>query len=192
MNPTTSSPHHSKRITYYWPTAVLHTALWTAILISLLVISFQYLFLEGGIKLKGLLAVNLLFIPVASIFIGLRPILGLFVVPDTLYRKGEKLLLRNSEEIEIKNIKKVYVHRIGFGSNATLYYQINLKESPELIVHRKRKFLVAVEPYRIQNLFQERTDLLNHFYELGLAEGKVQWQKKELKQILGFGQKFKE
>ena len=168
-----------------------YTAIWATIITTIFVIILQIVIHNGNQFIKPLLALNLLFVPLATLFGGLRPILGLRIVPDTLYIDRNKLTFKNGEEIDIENIESVNVHQIGAAQSHLLYYEMTLRENPKFLMNRKRKSLVMVEPYDIRHFFQTRLDFLGHLTELGLTEKKIEWNEMKTKHILGFREKFK-
>ena len=131
--------------------------------------------------LEFVLVINILLVPIITLFIGLRPVLGLLTVPDVLYIRENQLLLKNEEEIKVEDIKCLYIHQIGVAQSHLLYYEMILNETPVLIKSRKRKSLVMVEPYNLKYIFQTRLDILDQLIVLGLSEEKVVWQEVRLK-----------
>ncbi|NVK03793.1 MAG: hypothetical protein HWD92_03175 [Flavobacteriia bacterium] len=181
-----------KRISYHWFKDMIYTIIWTTIIVSIFAIIIQIIIHNDFKFIPLLIVLNLSFVPASAIFVGLRPILGLRIVPDTLYIVNNNLILKNGEEIDLDNVKSVDVHEIGAAQSHFVYYEITLKKSPKLLDHRKRKSLVVVEPYSIRDFFRIRLDFLGHLTELGMSEGKIKWNKMKTKHILGFRDKFKQ
>ena len=180
-----------QRISYHWLKDMVYTATWSFIITTIFVIIIEIILHNDKQFIKPILAINLLIIPFSILFLGLRPILGLRIIPDTLFINKNKLTLENEEVILIENIISIEVHQIGAAQSHLLYYEIILKEIPKSIKIRKRKSLVIVEPYNIKYLFDTRVDFLQHLIDLGFPEEKINWKEVKTKHIFGFREKFK-
>lgn len=146
----------------------------------------------GKILLKPTFIISGFIVLLATLIGGLRPILGLRIIPDTLYIDHAKnLTFKNGEIIKVDNIQELTVHEIGVNESHMQYYEILLNKTPNNISTRKRKSLVLVEPYNIKNFFSTRSDFLNHLKKLGLSESKIIQGEGSLKTILGFRNRFK-
>ena len=181
----------NKRISYNWLKDMIYTGIWSFIITTIFVVIMEIIIHNDNQFVKPILAINFVIVPFAILFIGLRPILGLRIIPDTLFIKKNKITLENGEIILIENITSIEVHQIGAVQSHLLYYEMILKEIPKSIKIRKRKSLVIVEPYNIKYLFDTRVDFLQHIIDLGFPEEKINWKEVKTKHIFGFREKFK-
>lgn len=162
--------------TFFWCTGIV-----TAIL-SLLVAFWG----PGTSMIHNIIALSC----ACSIPIGLRPIMGLFAIPNTLYLKHDKLCLQNGEYIDIQDIKTLWIKKIGFGANELKYYEIELTESKALSRKNKRKSILTVERYNILYIFRYNTSLINILIDLGLKPKQIENSKIKLKHLLGIRDRF--
>ena len=182
----------NKRISYNWFIDMFYTMFWAILITTTFVICLQPIIHPGKSMLAPILAINGLFIPIITIFIGLRPVVGLFVIPDTLYIDNRKrIYLNNREEIKIENIAKIDVKQIGAAQSHLIYYELTLNDLPKRLQKRKRKSLIIIEPYNIKHIFQTRLDFLSLMADYGLSEEKIEWNEMKMKHILGIRDKFK-
>lgn len=170
---------------------MLYTMFCVLILTSLFVLSLE-IFYGYGLSsfFKSLLAINLLFVPIGTLFIGLRPVLNLFIVPDTLY-KGEdgNLYVGNGRELEISNIKEVRIREKGRATYHLYFYEIKLKRNKQL-TKGKRKSLIVTEPYNVRYWNDKRIDFPKFLLEMGLSENCIKTHDKMLKYRLGIREAF--
>ena len=150
------------------------------------------LVIGGKILLKPTFIISGFIVLLSTLIGGLRPILGLRILPDTLYVDHAKnLTFKNGENIDIDSIEEIIIHEIGVSASHMQYYEMLLNKTPNTISTRKRKSLVLIEPYNIKHFFSTRSDFLNHLKSLGLSESKITQGEGNLKTTLGFRNRFK-
>src|SRR5690554_8156503 len=94
----------NKRISYNWFIDMFYTMFWAILITTTFVICLQPIIHPGKSMLAPILAINGLLITIITIFIGLRPVVGLFVIPDTLdIDKSKRTYLNKREEFKIEN-----------------------------------------------------------------------------------------
>ena len=86
-----------RRISYYWLQDLGFAFLYIFLIVSLFYFSFRILNISIKSNTEFLLVLYLFVTPMFSFIIGLRPILGLRKIPDTLY---------------IDNISNLYVNKL--------------------------------------------------------------------------------
>lgn len=179
------------RISYNWLADSAYTMVWTSIFTTLLVISIQ-IFSQNKPFIQPLISINIFAILIPTFFIGLRPILSLFTIPDTLYvnHKGQ-LVTKESEVITHDKIQALEINQVGAGSGHLIYYKMTFNKVPSILKNKKRKSLILIEPYNIKHIFQTRTDLIDKLIDLGLDERKVKSKPFKTKHIWGIRDKFK-
>ena len=181
----------AKRISYHCLLDMLYTMLWAIFIMTTLVITLQLIIHPGKALLTPIIALNGLFVPLITIFIGLRPVLSLFVKPDTIYiDNNNRLFLKNNEQIYIEHIEKINVKQIGVAQSHLIYYEIILNVLPNILHNKKRKSLIVVEPYKIRHIFQTRLDFISIVMDLGLKEEKIVWDEWKWKHMFGIRDKF--
>ncbi len=180
------------RISYNWRHDATYTFLWAIIISTLFVLILQTIIHPGKPLLKPLLAINGLFVPLITLFIGLRPIFSLFTIPDTLYinDKGQ-LLTRDSEVVSLDNIQTLEINEVGATKSHLIYYEMTFNKAPNVLRNKKRKSLILTEPYNIKYIFQSRTDLVDRLIDLGLAEDKIKTKQYRIRHFFGIRDKFK-
>jgi hypothetical protein len=181
-----------KRISYNWLIDMFYTMFWAILITTIFVCLLQLIMHPGKSMLTPILAINGLFVPIITIFIGLRPVISLFVIPDTLHvDKRNRIYLNNREEIEIETIAEINVKQIGVAQSHLIYYELILRDLPESLQKRKRKSLIVLEPYNIKHTFQTRLDFLSLIADCGLSEDKIQWDEVKIKHMFGMRDKFR-
>ncbi len=130
--------------------------------------------------------------PIITLFIGLRPILSLFAIPDTLYiNDNRQIVTKELEVITNDNIQTLEINQIGAGSGHLVYYEMTFKKEPTILKNKKRKSLILIEPYNIKYIFQTRTDLIDKLIKSGLDERKIKMKPIKTKHFWGIRDKFK-
>jgi len=179
------------RITYNWARDTIYTLTWTLIVTTLFVIVLQTIIHPGESMIKPWLAINGLFVPIITFFIGLRPVLSLFTLPDTLFlNEGGQLTIRNGDIIKTDNIKSLEINQVGFGQGHLVYYELTFFEKPISWNNRKRSSLILTERYNIKYIFQTRTDFIDKLIDLGLSEKAIQWKQGKTKHLFGIRDRF--
>ncbi len=118
------------RISYNWKSDVKYTLIWSVIIITVFLG-----FLELSSKIKRPIHEILIFfygftLPLITFVIGLRPILSLFTIPDTLFiNKNGQLMTENLQIIAPENIKTFELNPIGFGPGYLIYYEMTFFNS---------------------------------------------------------------
>lgn len=182
-----------KRISYHWLKDMTYTMAWSVILMPIFLTLLHLTIYQSPPDFDFLLIAELILVPMSTVFIGLKPLIGLYSSVDTLYiDQFNNLAFKTGEIIDIENIETVNVHQVGSVGSRMKYYEILTIELPRMIMFRKRKSMVIVEPYDIRNIFQSRTDFLTHLIERGLPKEKIHWKKLKIKHLFGFREKFKE
>lgn len=180
------------RISYNWRQDATYTCIWAIIIVTLFVLILQALIHPGESLTMPLLAINGFFVPIITFFVGLRPVLGLFAIPDTLYINAQgQLITSTAEVITMEDIDRLEICQVGAGAGHLIYYEMTLKKIPSILKGRKRKSLVMTERYNIKHLFQTRTDLIDKLVCLGLDEKKVSARPYSIKGFWGIRDKFK-
>lgn len=172
-----------RRVSYHWLNDMVLTAIVALFAVTALAFILTFFVDNDNDPFEFVIVLIIFFVPIITLFIGLRPVLGLLTVPDVLYIQGNQLLLKNEEEIKVEDIKCVYIHQIGAAQSHLLYYEMTLKKIPISISSRKRKSLIMVEPYNLKYLFQTRLDFLDCLTELGLSEDKINYSEVRLKHM---------
>lgn len=181
-----------KRVSYNWLIDMFYTLFWALLITTVFVIFLQLLIHPEKLMLTPILVINGLFVPIITIFIGLRPVVSLFVIPDTLFVDNRnRIYLNNREEIKIENIEKIDVKQIGAAQSHMIYYELTLNDLPKKLQKRKRKSLVIIEPYNIKHTFRTRLDFLSLMADFGLNEEKIYWNEVKTRHIFGIRDKFK-
>ncbi len=181
-----------ERISYYWFGDMVYTIFWSIINTTVFVIILQLIFHPGKPMLTPLIVLNCFVIPITAIFIGLRPMLALFTIPDTLYVDDRNRIYHsNGTEIKAENITQIEIKQIGSGKSHMLYYEISLNEIPNSLIHRRRKSLIVSEKYDIRYIFRTKANLIEKYKELGIQEEKITWSDYSWKNFWGFRDKFK-
>lgn len=180
------------RISYNWRHDATYTLLWAIIISTLFVLILQTIIHPGKPLLEPLLAINGLVVPITTLFIGLRPILSLFTIPDTLYinDKGQ-IVTKESEVITNNKIQSLEINQVGAGSGHLIYYEMTFNNELSILKNKKRKSLILIEPYNIKYIFQTRTDLIDKLIDSGLDERKVTSKPYKTKHFFGIRDKFK-
>jgi hypothetical protein len=180
------------RISYNWRHDATYTFIWVVIITTLFVLLLQAIFHPGKPITEPLLAINGLVVPIITLFIGLRPILSLFTIPDTLYidYKGQ-IVTKEWEVITNDEIHTLEINQVGAGSGHLIYYEMTFNKEPSILKNKKRKSLILIEPYNLKYLFQTRTDLIDKLIDSGLDEIKVKFKPFKAKHFLGIRDKFK-
>jgi len=180
------------RITYNWKFDGLYALIYLSVFLTVFLLIFEF---SADFKKplhKLLIAFYGIFLPILTLFIGFRPILSLFTVPDTLYinEKGQ-LITTELEIISLKNIESLEINQVGAGSGHLLYYEIICNKPPTVLRNKKRKSLILIEPYNIKYIFQTRTDFVDRLIEIGLEENKINNKPYKTKNFFGLRDKFK-
>ena len=180
------------RISYNWRHDATYTFIWAIIIATLFVLILQTIIHPGKPIIKPLLAINGLFVPIVTLFIGLRPVLSLFTIPDTLYinDKGQ-IVTKELEVITNDKIQNLEINQVGAGSGHLIYYEMTFNKELSILKNKKRKSLILIEPYNIKYIFQTRTDLIDKLIDLGLDERKVKSKSYKTKHFFGIRDKFK-
>lgn len=180
------------RISYNWKYDATYTFIWAIIIVSLFILVFQTILHPGKPIIKPLLAINGLFVPIITFFIGLRPILSLFTIPDTLFinNKGQ-LMTGDLEIITPEDIKSLELNRIGFGSGHLIYYEMTFYKTLNVLKNKKRKSLIVTEPYNMKYIFQSRTDFVDKLINIGLEENKIKTNPYKTRHFFGLRDRFK-
>jgi hypothetical protein len=140
---------------------------------------------------KRLLLIYLLSVPLTTFFVGLRPVISLFTLPDILFLNDSgQLTLKNGDIIKIDNIKSLEVNQVGFGQGHLVYYELTFFEKPINWNKRKRSSLILTERYNIKYIFQTRTDFIDKLIDLGFSEKAIQWKQGKTKYLFGIRDKF--
>jgi hypothetical protein len=155
------------------------------------VIVVQTILHPGESMIKPLLAINGLFVPIITFFIGLRPVLSLFTFPDTLLlNESGQLTISKGDIIKTENIKSLEINQVGFGQGHLVYYELTFFEKPVSWNNRKRSSLILTERYNIKYIFQTRTDLIDKLVDLGLSEKRIQGKQGNIKNLFGIRDRF--
>jgi hypothetical protein len=179
-----------RRISYRWQNDVLYTFLWSTAISFVINCIIQYA-INGSLDLIATSILVSLIVFISTIFGGLQPIYTLRVIPDTIYLKNNQLAFKDGEILNVDDIEAVFVNRIGFSEWESLYYEINLKNTPNYISKRQRKSLIIVEPYKIKHYMQLREDFLGHLKMCGLENDKIKRTPQTFNSFLGFRNKLK-
>jgi hypothetical protein len=126
-----------------------------------------------------------------SLPIGLRPVLGLFRIPDTLYLDDKNLCREDGEIIDIPNIACLTVNIIGLGAGELQYYELELKTPLPNTRGKKRQSIVLVERYDLRNLLQSKSDILTIFKSAGLDQNLIRQKQVKWYHALGIRDRFK-
>ncbi|GGG30670.1 hypothetical protein [Pontibacter amylolyticus] len=180
------------RITYNWKTDTIYTLFWSFVFVTFFVWALQLIDLIRIPVNEFLFGIYGFVLPVISFFIGLRPVLSLFTVPDTLFinEKGQ-LITSDSEIIKIEDIQTLEINQVGAGSGHLVYYELTLNKAPNVLKKKKRNSLILTEPYSIKYIFQTRTDLISQITELGVEVNKIKNKPYNTRYFFGIRDKFK-
>ena len=179
------------RITYNWASDTVYTLICSLIFTTAFAIVLQTIIHPGESIVKPLLAINGLFVPIITFFIGLRPVLSLFTIPDTLFLNESGQLTRsNGEVIRTDNIKSIDINQLGLGQGHLIYYELIFFEKPVNWNNRKRSSLILTERYNIKYIFQTRTDFIDKLIDLGLSEKTIRWKQGKTKHLFGIRDRF--
>ncbi len=176
-----------KRITYHWIKDSMYTFLWAFLASSILFIAIGFYIKSYDSIIKDTLILSC----IVSGIIGARPLLSLLAIPDTLYLKDGKLWFSDGDSIDINDVKTVLIKRIGAGSRAFKYYEIEMTKLPTIFYLKNRKSIVVVERYNIKYLFREYDGLIKTLEGLGLDTNKRVKSEVKLKHLLGIRDRFK-
>ena len=179
------------RISYNWLIDASYTLIWAILIATLFVLILQTIIHPGEPMIKPLLAINGLFVPIITIFIGLRPILSLFAIPDTLYiNDNRQIVTKELEVITNDNIQTLEINQIGAGSGHLVYYEMTFNKEPTILKNKTRKSLILIEPYNIKYIFQTRTDMIDKLINSGLDDRKIKMKPIKTKHFWGIRDKF--
>jgi hypothetical protein len=180
------------RISYNWKTDFIYALLWSFVFVTFFVWA---LLLIGLVRIpinEFLFGIYGFGIPVISIFIGFRPILSLFTVPDTLFlNQNGQLLTSDSEIIKIEDIQSLEINQVGAAAGHLIYYELTLYKTPDVLKKKKRNSLILTEPYNIKYIFQSRTDLIDKLTQLGVEVKKIKYKPYSTRHFFGVRNKFK-
>ena len=176
-----------KRITYNWIKDSMYTFLWAFLASSILFIAIGFYIKSHDSIIKDILILSFIITGI----IGARPLLSLLTIPDTLYLKGGKLWFSDVDFIDVNDIKTVWIKRIGAGSRAFKYYEIEMTKLPTIFFLKNRKSIVVVERYNIKYIFREYNGLIKTLEGLGLDTNKIVKSEVKLKHLFGIRDRFK-
>lgn len=161
----------------------MYTFIW-----AFLAASIFFIVIGFFVKSEDSICINILMVScIMSLIIGARPIISLFIIPDTLYFMNGKIWL-DGHSIDIKS---VWIKKIGVGSREFKYYEIEMTKLPASFYLKNRKSIVAVERYNIKCIFREYDGLIKTLERLGLNPNKIVNSEVRIKHLLGFRDKFK-
>ena len=180
------------RIAYNWKFDGAYTFFWSLVFLTIFLLTFELLAESKRPSHELLIAFYGFALPIITLFIGLRPILSLFTLPDTLFVNDTGLLMTSeSEIITVENISTLEINQVGAGSGYLIYYEMTFIKLPTILKNKKRKSLILIEPYNIKYIFQLRTDFIDRLIELGLEENKIKIKPYKTKNFFGIRDKFK-
>ena len=180
------------RIAYNWKFDGAYTFFWSFVFLTIFLLTFELLAESKRPSHELLIAFYGFALPIITLFIGLRPILSLFTLPDTLFVNDTGLLITSeSEIITVENISTLEINQVGAGSGYLIYYEMTFIKLPTILKNKKRKSLILIEPYNIKYIFQSRTDFIDKLIEIGLEENKIKNKPYKTKNFFGIRDNFK-
>ena len=134
------------RISYNWRHDATYTFIWAIIIATLFVLILQTIIHPGKPIIKPLLAINGLFVPIVTLFIGLRPVLSLFTIPDTLYinDKGQ-IVTKELEVITNDKIQILEINQVGAGSGHLIYYEMTFNKELSILKNNLFKVITILQ-----------------------------------------------
>lgn len=162
-----------KRISYNIIYDSIYTFLCTILISPIFASVIRFLF-SPSIPYFPYIVVIPIVLLIPAIILSIRPVLGLFNFPDTIYlSKNEKLFFYDKKtELKISDIKEINVNSIA-GAPGLIYYEIFFHTLPSFIDKRKNKRFLLVESYDVRYMFSIKDYLLKTFIKLGLPEEKI-------------------
>ena len=163
-----------KRISYNIIYDTIYTFLCTILITPIFASVIRFLFSPSIPYFPYIIVIPIVLLVPATL-LSIRPVLGLFKFPDTIYlSKNEKLFFYDKKtELKISDIKEIHVNSIGAGSSSLIYYEIFFHTLPSFIDKRKNKRFLLVESYDVRYMFSIKDYLLKTFIKLGLPEEKI-------------------
>jgi len=177
------------RIAYNWKFDGLYTFFWALVFFTIFLLTFELVAESKRSFHELFLGFYGFGLPIITLFIGFRPILSLFTVPDTLYINEKGLLITGESEIfTVEDIRALEINQVGAGAGHLIYYEITFNKTPYIL--KNRKSLILTEPYNIKYIFKTRTDLVDRLKDLGLLDRKIFTKPYRTKSLLRIRDKY--